>query len=776
MKKVLILLVIVLSTISLFADLKKGLVAHYPFNGNAKDESGNGNNGTIYGATLTTDRFGNENSAFRFDGKDDYIDVISNKELKQIDSKTITVSTWINIQKPSTGIIGLRPFWILYWTSSSTMTFYVGQSKWKSVTAKSKVNNKKWHHWIGVYDGSMLKVYLDGELDNSISLDNNITGRVGDGGGKYVTIGKDYHPTDNNRRRYTKGKIDDLRIYNRALSDTEIQELYIGKPIRSKQKFPPDLYIENLKFFEPSHNKALDGFEKGSIQFDIVNKGRGNAYDIEVDITPLTSSKNLSFKTKTEIEEVLKKDSKKISIPITADIDVEDLFREFRIEITESNGFDTDPAKISFETLAFASPNLKVEQIAIDDNEDAEGEGFSYGNGNSIIEPNESIEVTAYVQNFGEGVASDVKAKVILTSDNRDFTYPDEDKIYNLGDIESGDFRKIDFYFYTSRRYDEKNIPLSIELSESTRKFGKTANLGLKLGDRTKNIIDVQVAKIHKKKKTKMKELDNIVVFSDVDENIPKTNIDGKNTLAIIIGIEDYKYAPTVDFASNDARVFYQYSNSVFGIPERNIYYRINDGATSGEFNKIFADDGWIARRLKKGTTEVIVYYSGHGAPDTKSEKGYLIPHDIDPNYANTGVSLDFIYSSLSKLQAKSVTLFIDACFSGESRSEEMLIAGIRPISVKIKNPILTTENMAVFSASTGEQYSSAYPEKQHGLFTYFLLKGLKGKAKGSDNKITLDELQIYLHKNVDETAGYLDKEQNPTFIGKDKSRVLLKY
>ena len=543
-----------------------------------------------------------------------------------------------------------------------------------------------------------------------------------------------------------------------------------------KQTFPPDLYVENLKFSEPSRNKALDGLEKGSIQFDIVNKGRGNAYDIEVDITPLTSSKNLSFKTKTEIKEVLKKDSNKISIPITADIDVEDLFREFRIEVTESNGFDADPAKISFETLAFASPNLKVEQIAIDDNEDAEGEGFSYGNGNSIIEPNESIEVTAYVQNFGEGVASNVKAKVILTSYNRDFTYPDEDKIFNLGDIESGDFRKIDFYFYTSRRYAEKNIPLSIELSESTKKFGKTADLGLKLGNRTKNIVDVQVAKIQTKKKAKMKELDNVVVLSDVDKDIPKTNIDGKNTLAIIIGIEDYKYAPTVDFASNDARVFYQYSKSVFGIPERNIYYRINDGATSGEFNKIFAEDGWIARRLKKDQTDVIVYYSGHGAPDTKSKKGYLIPHDIDPNYANTGVSLDFIYSSLSKLQAKSVTLFIDACFSGESRSEEMLIAGIRPISVKIKNPILTTENMAVFSASTGEQYSSAYPEKQHGLFTYFLLKGLKGKAKGSDKKITLDELQNYIYENVSDTAGYLDKEQTPTFIGKDKNRILIDY
>lgn len=795
MNKVIIVLVIVILSISLFGDIRKGLVAYYPFNGNVNDESGNGNNGINYGATLTTDRFGNEKSAYKFDGNNDYI-IIKNK--LSLSSSSFTWCAWFKMNKlpqtameilsqtghfnnSSTSDVGWRHLCPTSVRSNTKIRFNFmptndKQGGWDDTllsNTKLKINN--WYFVVITFNGNEMKLFLNNSLEKKMNATYKPSNaEIYIGFMKNAPVGY-----------YFNGSIDDILIYNRAISEIEINKIYNEKTkiIKNKEKsnlfkqtFPPDLYIENLKFYEPSKNKALDGLEKGNIKFDIVNKGRGNAYDIEINITPLTSSQNLSFKTKTDIDQISKKGSKNISIPISADINVKDLFREFRIEVTERNGFDTDPAKISFETLTFASPNLKVEQIAIDDNEDAEGEGFSYGNGNSTIEPNESIEVTAYVQNFGEGPATNVKAKIVLTSSNRDITYPDEGKIFNLGDIESGAYRKVEFYFYTSRRYDDDNIPLSIEITENTGKFGKTSDLGLKLGDRTKNIVDVQVSKIHKNKKTKMKELDNIVILSDVDKNIPETNIDGKKTLAIIIGIEDYKYAPTVDFASNDARVFYQYSKSVFGIPERNIYYRINDGATSGEFNKIFAEDGWIARRLKKEKTDVIVYYSGHGAPDTKSEKGYLIPHDIDPNYANTGVSLDFIYSSLSKLKAKSVTLFIDACFSGESRSEEMLIAGIRPISVKIKNPILTTENMAVFSASTGEQYSSAYPEKQHGLFTYFLLKGLKGKAKGSDNKITLDELQSYIYKNVGETAGFLDKEQNPTFIGKNKSRVIIKY
>jgi hypothetical protein len=762
-------------TLPLFADFKKGLIAHYPFNGNANDESENGNDGIVYGATLTTDRFENRNKAYYFDGKDDYIKIETNSLFNSLGKMTndYSISFWINKQSNSSSRIfekwneytGTYPF---SFCSGENISFgvyngsYFGDSK--------HIKNNEWIHIVGVIKKNGNTVNLRFYINNILSVDKNIP-RSSYSNNEDIYIGRAPNRSD----RYFKGIVDDIYIFNRELLSSEISALY-STGSKYKQKFPPDLYIENLKFFEPSHNNALDALEKGSIQFDIVNKGRGNANDIEVDISPLTSSQNLSFNTKTKIEEIKKKDRKEISIPISADIDVTDLFREFRIEITESNGFDADPAKISFETFAFAAPDLKIEQIAIDDNEDSEGEGFSYGNGNSIIEPNESIEVTAYVQNFGEGVAKNVKAEVILSKTNRDITYPDEGKILNLGDIESGDFRKVEFYFYTSRRYDEKNIPISIKLSENTGKFSKSVDLGLKLGDRTKNIVDVHIAKIHKDKNPIMKELDNIIVLSDVDKDIPKTNIDGKNTLAIIVGIEDYKYAPSVEFASNDARIFYQYAKSVFGIPERNIYYRINDGATSGEFNKIFADDGWISRRLKKEQTDVIVYYSGHGAPDSKSEKGFLIPYDIDPNYANTGVSLDKIYSSLSKLKAKSVTLFIDACFSGESRSQEMLIAGIRPISVKIKNPILTSENMAVFSASTGEQYSSAYPEKQHGLFTYFLLKGLKGCAKGSDKEITLYELQNYIYNNVSQTAGYLDREQNPTFIGKNKSRVLLKY
>ena len=105
-----------------------------------------------------------------------------------------------------------------------------------------------------------------------------------------------------------------------------------------------------------------------------------------------------------------------------------------------------------------------------------------------------------------------------------------------------------------------------------------------------------------------------------------------------------------------------------------------------------------------------------------------------------------------------------------------MLVAGIRPISIEITNPVLLAENFSVFTASTGKQYSSAYPDKFHGLFTYFLLKGLQGSARGNDKQLTIGELYDYVKENVSSQAGYLDKEQDPTFIGTNKDKVLVRY
>jgi len=564
-----------------------------------------------------------------------------------------------------------------------------------------------------------------------------------------------------------------FKIYHNIGFAVEYFKIYkLDSQKRTAQAYPPDLQIKHLKFTEPSGNKALNGGETAYIQFELMNKGRGDAFDISLNINSLNSDKGLDFEHNISLGNIASKASRAVKIPIKASLDIASMERLFRIEILEAFGFDPDPILIDFETQIAQVPDLQVKNIIIDDHTKKNGD--SYGNGNSIIEAGESIEVTAFVQNFGDVTAKNVKAQIILKSENPHISYPNQGKIFQLGNIETGGYKAVKFYFYTSRRYAQNNIPLSVQLTETTFSLEKEINLNLKLGVRSENTVNLKISKTDIASVHQMKHIAETMQLADVDKHIPSTQTDGSSILAVIIGLEEYKYTASVEFARHDAATFYRYAKKLFGIPERNIYYRVNEGATMGEFAKIFDENGWLARRIVPNKTRVIVYYAGHGAPNLKTGKAYIIPYDIDPNYASIAVSLDDLYVQLSKLKAKSVSVFIDACFSGLSRSNEMLLDGVRALTIKPSASKLLNDRLLVLSASSDREYSSAYPEKNHGLFTYFLLKALKGDAK-QNGKLTAKQLFDYVKKNVSQTANFLDREQSPTLQG-NPNILMLKY
>lgn len=182
----------------------------------------------------------------------------------------------------------------------------------------------------------------------------------------------------------------------------------------------------------------------------------------------------------------------------------------------------------------------------------------------------------------------------------------------------------------------------------------------------------------------------------DVEQNIPRAKKSNKNALAIIFGIEDYRNVSDVNFAFRDATIMKEYFSKTIGIPEENIYFRANDEVTLGEFRKIFSDKGWLDKRVIENETDIYFYYAGHGAPAIKEEKAFLIPFDGDPNYpVQTGYSLETVFENLSKLNANSVTVFLDACFTGANRENEMLLADARPVSIQLKNNYIS--NVTVF-------------------------------------------------------------------------------
>jgi uncharacterized caspase-like protein len=151
------------------------------------------------------------------------------------------------------------------------------------------------------------------------------------------------------------------------------------------------------------------------------------------------------------------------------------------------------------------------------------------------------------------------------------------------------------------------------------------------------------------------------------------------------------------------------------------------------------------------------------------------VPHDGNPVYPETSCyPLAELYESLGKLNA-TVTVLLDACFSGAAGRGDLpasLVADARPALVELKTTT-TPPNVSVLAAGDGEQVSSSFTPKKHGLFTYFLLKGLGGEADADrDNRLTLDELHRYVTPLVRREARRLNREQTPTLQG-DGAAVL---
>ncbi len=242
-----------------------------------------------------------------------------------------------------------------------------------------------------------------------------------------------------------------------------------------------------------------------------------------------------------------------------------------------------------------------------------------------------------------------------------------------------------------------------------------------------------------------------LAVRSDVDEFPAIKAKLNKNSYAIVIGIEQYRQKlPKADYAVNDAKTMTEYLTKVMGYPEENVVTLLNEHATNVDFAKYF--EKWLPNNAEKDGT-VFVYYSGHGAPNPKTGDAYLVPYDGDPSFIDeTGYSLKRLYESLGKLQAKEIVVALDSCFSGAG-GRSVIAKGARPLVMTMEKTAVPS-NIAVLSAASGEQISSTYEEKGHGLFTYFMLKGIKGEGDANgDGKVEIGELFEYIKPQVERIA-----------------------
>lgn len=565
----------------------------------------------------------------------------------------------------------------------------------------------------------------------SVSIGNSVT-----------SIGyKAFRDCDRLREvKYPKGL--DLSRAEISSSATLIAYDRINTP---QQKYypsqPPLLTLQEgtLVFIDATHNDAINATEQCTIQFKIQNNGKGAANNCEAKVKLSGTTSGISVQT-VKLPTIAVGQTYEVVIPVTTNINTQDGKVTFSIEVFEPNGWGIAPFDLSVNTKAFDAPLLQV----VD---------YNITSSSGKIRKMEPFTLSFNVQNVKYGDAENVKVKVNLPSN---VYIMDGQAELSFSRIKSGEAKTVQIVLAANNNYPNANIPITIDIKEKYGRFAENRSLDIALNQTTSTVIDIAGTREEQKRG----EIKLATMSSDIDRNIPKSQIQNNNTIALVIANERYNNMPNVPYALNDGNIFKEYCLKTLGIPEENILYQSN-ATLNGIRQKLdLLQKKAQARSNAKRETNIIVYYTGHGVPDNNSRSAYLMPTDGYEENISTGYKLDDLYQQLGQLPAKTITVFLDACFSGVNRNDEALAQhkGARLVA----KSGMPTGNMVVFAASQGNQTAFVNEKEQHGLFTYYILK----KLQDSKGDVSLNELANYLTSEVNlKSLDIHEKEQIPSII-----------
>jgi uncharacterized protein YgiM (DUF1202 family) len=247
---------------------------------------------------------------------------------------------------------------------------------------------------------------------------------------------------------------------------------------------------------------------------------------------------------------------------------------------------------------------------------------------------------------------------------------------------------------------------------------------------------------------------------------------------AVVIGISRYVHVPSLRFADRDAIAVAEYLEKQVGVPHGNVTLITNEQATLVNLKRVLGTE--LKRRAGEKDT-VIIFYAGHGAPEADASnpdddglEKYLVPHDGDPrDLYTTALPMREIENILQRLSAERVVFITDACYSGATGGRTFATASRRAIvSDNFLARLSRGKGRVVLTASRGNELSEERDELKHGVFTYYLLEGLRGSADlDGDGVITVDEVYAYVSLKVASATG---QNQHPMKKGEVEGQLIL--
>jgi hypothetical protein len=254
--------------------------------------------------------------------------------------------------------------------------------------------------------------------------------------------------------------------------------------------------------------------------------------------------------------------------------------------------------------------------------------------------------------------------------------------------------------------------------------------------------------------------------------------VDRGKIWAVVVGISQYKAVQPLRYADKDALAFYDYLTNHIGVPKEQTTLLLNEQATLMSLKRTLGTE--LKRKAGEKDT-VIVYYAGHGAPEADASSGdddglekYIVPYDADPrDLYTTALPMREIETIFQRLTPERIIFISDSCYSGATVGRTFATASRRAIvSENFLTRLSKGKGRVVLTASKASEVSEEREDLGHGVFTYYLLEGLKGKADADkDGIVTVDEAYAYVSKKVPEVTG---QNQHPVKKGEVEGQLVL--
>lgn len=567
-----------------------------------------------------------------------------------------------------------------------------------------------------------------------IDLDKNLMGSfysIGGGGPLCVGSGSGYSVA-----KFPEGSMEP-----QATTIVTLKK-QIPQSAESKQLQPPALDYR-ISLTDASGKQELEGGKEAVFKMEVTNNGEDAAKDVQVllsghpELVSYLGEKHV-------LGDISARETKVVVLKATLPIKINSAKATINVEIKEGRGFSPAEKKSIAVSLRSAEVTETVEVISqlpklvfttrLKDQ-----------NNNRILDGGEELTLNVDITNAGSGIAKDVQ--VVLSGHKELVSYLGEKRF--VGNVKPGEQKTAEFKTILPAQIPAESANLRIEIVEGNG-FAPSQRKTLQIAMRPANVVET------------------IEIISEVDVDDIPPRIKGyerKDAVALIIGIGKYREEkiPPVKYAARDAEVMAKYLENLGGIPKANIQVLTDEKASKSDIQAYIEE--WLPRRINENST-VFIYYAGHGTPGEQGKGAYIVPYEGQPDFPSQLYPLQSLYDSLGKLKAKKVIVMLDSCFSG-AKGRSITNTGARPLVMNIADILPANNKVIVMAGATGSQISSDYDRAKHGLFTYYILRGLRGEAdKKRAGAVELGDLYNYVKANVSEKASLeLNRDQTPILL-----------